>query len=212
MKQIVFIVVMFLGLMNISGYSQDKLIKSDSSSIEVKILEITQTEIKYKKFDNLDGPLFTISKTDISRIVYQNGTSETITPAYDGFGNGVGYESAPEPEVPKSKYAGKSNFEMFTLGKNDASMNYRGSGAFWGGFWSTVFVPPVGFIGVVIAGGVHPKLENTNPDEELIKNESYKKGYTQKLRTKKWGKLWSGFGIALAVDAVAYYSFRAYVH
>lgn len=60
------------------AYSQDQLFKKDNSKIEAKILEINQTEIKYKLFNYQDGPTIIISKNDVAMIIYQNGTHEVF--------------------------------------------------------------------------------------------------------------------------------------
>ncbi len=61
------------------GYAQDQLFKRDNSKLEVKILEINPTEIKYKLFTYQDGPTITIAKKDVALIIYQNGVHEVIT-------------------------------------------------------------------------------------------------------------------------------------
>ena len=57
----------------------DIILKKDNSNIKVKIVEISDVEIKYKKLDNLDGPSFVIKKTEISQVVYSNGEVEAIS-------------------------------------------------------------------------------------------------------------------------------------
>ena len=59
-------------------------------------MEIGQTEIKYKRFDNQEGPLYVAAKSDISQIFYENGTKEV-------FNNEkiVSYNSKKEPEAEK---------------------------------------------------------------------------------------------------------------
>ena len=59
-------------------YSQDKLIDFEGNSTEVKVLEINETEIKYKKFSNLEGPLYTINKENVYEIQYANGEIEQL--------------------------------------------------------------------------------------------------------------------------------------
>lgn len=59
-------------------FSQDLIVLKNGDEIKSKVLEITPAEIKYKKFDNLDGPTVTILKTDVFMIKYQNGTKEVI--------------------------------------------------------------------------------------------------------------------------------------
>jgi hypothetical protein len=58
---------------SISVYAQDVLTLKTGESVKTKITEITPTEIKYKAFDNLEGPTITIYKSDASNIKYQNG-------------------------------------------------------------------------------------------------------------------------------------------
>lgn len=60
--------------------SQDVLYKTDNSKLEVKVAEVTETTIKYKAFANPAGPLYTISKSTVALIVYQNGQHEVVRP------------------------------------------------------------------------------------------------------------------------------------
>ena len=56
--------------------AQDVIVKKDGSTIVSKVLEITSTEVKYKKYNNLNGPTYSLIKTDIQVINYENGTKE----------------------------------------------------------------------------------------------------------------------------------------
>ena len=56
----------------------DKLILKSGDEFVVKIIEISDKEIKYKRCDNYDGPLYTISKSKVYAIVYSNGVTEHI--------------------------------------------------------------------------------------------------------------------------------------
>jgi len=57
-------------------YTQDTITISTNEKISSKTLEITTTEVKYKKFDNLNGPTFSILKSDVIMIKYENGTTD----------------------------------------------------------------------------------------------------------------------------------------
>jgi hypothetical protein len=46
--------------------------------IEAKVLEILSTEIRYRRFDNLNGPLHIIPKREVYSIRYENGVVEVI--------------------------------------------------------------------------------------------------------------------------------------
>jgi hypothetical protein len=87
MKNIIAIILVYLTM---GGYAQDQLFKKDNSKVDVKILEINTTEIKYKLFTYQDGPLITISKKEVALIIYQNGIHEVINT-----------ESVPSPPAEK---------------------------------------------------------------------------------------------------------------
>lgn len=61
--------------------AQDILIKRNGDELEVKVQEISLNEIKYKRFDNLEGPLISIAKSEVFMVKYENGTKETFTTA-----------------------------------------------------------------------------------------------------------------------------------
>src|SRR3990172_6546176 len=60
----------------ISTNAQDTIMKRNGDIQLSKILEISATEIKYKKFDFLDGPDFIDNKSNIQLIKYSNGSKE----------------------------------------------------------------------------------------------------------------------------------------
>lgn len=51
----------------------DVIVLRNSTRIDAKILEVSDTEIKYKKSNNLDGPTFTQKVENISAVIYDNG-------------------------------------------------------------------------------------------------------------------------------------------
>jgi hypothetical protein len=63
-------------------YQQDRcdtIVLKYGISIIGKVEEIGQTEIKYKKCNNLSGPIIAISKSDVSAILYSNGSHDIFT-------------------------------------------------------------------------------------------------------------------------------------
>jgi hypothetical protein len=58
-----------------SCFCQDLITKKTGEDIKAKISEITSTEIKYKKFDNLNGPTYSLDKSEVLLIKYENGTN-----------------------------------------------------------------------------------------------------------------------------------------
>lgn len=60
-------------------FAQDVLVKKDGSTILVKVLKVTETEVEYKDFNNQDGPTRVISITSLLSINYQNGQKESFS-------------------------------------------------------------------------------------------------------------------------------------
>ncbi len=59
-----------------SAQAQDKLYKKTGEVLETKVLEIGSTEIKYKVFTNQSGPTYALPKSQLDKIVYENGETE----------------------------------------------------------------------------------------------------------------------------------------
>ena len=56
----------------------DNIILKDGNEISAKIIEITPDLVKYKKCGQLDGPMYTIYKSDILMLRYADGTKDII--------------------------------------------------------------------------------------------------------------------------------------
>ncbi|MGZ4035802.1 MAG: hypothetical protein ACXVPU_14255 [Bacteroidia bacterium] len=74
MKKILFaaLLIIFSGFC----FAQDTIIKYNGEIIQAKITEVTPTQIKFKKFDFQDGPLYVENKSDIKMVKYSNGIKE----------------------------------------------------------------------------------------------------------------------------------------
>jgi hypothetical protein len=56
----------------------DNIILKDGKEISAKVIEITPKLIKYKRCDNLDGPLISIYKNEVLMLKYSNGSVQNI--------------------------------------------------------------------------------------------------------------------------------------
>jgi len=59
-------------------YAQDMIILKDGNVIEAKVVEISPTEIRYRRLTNLDGPIIVIPADSVLSIRYENGTTDII--------------------------------------------------------------------------------------------------------------------------------------
>lgn len=53
-------------------------LKKDGSKINGKVIEIGTENIKYNKQDSPNGPVYSVLKSDIIKIVFENGKTEII--------------------------------------------------------------------------------------------------------------------------------------
>lgn len=75
--------------------AQDIITTNDDTSFAAKVIEITPETVKYKKFNNLEGPLYTIPVKDIKVITYENGTKEM----FNKTAKPTAESTAPQPQA-----------------------------------------------------------------------------------------------------------------
>jgi hypothetical protein len=64
------VILIFTGM---HSFAQDTLVKKDGTQVLGKVLEVSITEVKYKKAELPDGPVYIEDKAIISKIKYQGG-------------------------------------------------------------------------------------------------------------------------------------------
>ena len=84
-KKVLFLALCIIAI-SCNCLAQDIIVTKDARKINAKVTEVNVDNVRYKNFDNQDGPVYTLLKSDIASIVYQNGqvdtfTSESSTPA-----------------------------------------------------------------------------------------------------------------------------------
>lgn len=57
------------------AFGQDIIFTNNGNKIEAKVKEISDAEISYLRFDNLEGPIFKEKISSIKEIIFENGTS-----------------------------------------------------------------------------------------------------------------------------------------
>lgn len=57
----------------------DVIVLKDGTHIDVVLIEVTDKQVKYRKANNLEGPLFVKEIANISSIIYSNGEKEDFT-------------------------------------------------------------------------------------------------------------------------------------
>lgn len=79
MKKLIVVIASFCSFIN--GYSQDTIQFTSKEKIAVKVSEIGINDIKYHRFDNLDGPQYIVTKKDIMFVKFANGQVDNFQEA-----------------------------------------------------------------------------------------------------------------------------------
>lgn len=182
----------------IHGFTQDIITQKSGEDVKAKIIEVTQTEVKYKKFDNLTGPTFTMAKADILMVRYENGTKDI-------------FNVEPKASSNTSNSSNSSNAtstqntdDLHAKGQIDATRYYTGyKGAGTGTLIASLLSPLVGLVPAIACSSTQPKDENLMyPSSELMKKPDYNNGYATKAKKIKSGKVWTNWGIGFGVNLV----------
>ena len=138
MKKFLLLVVSVIAVSAVKA--QDIIVLKNAEEIQAKVTAIAPESISYKKWDNLEGPTYTMYKSDIFYIKYHNGVKEVmenVTTPHKTFGEiGVG-------DFTKAKLQGYVNLGTdfatllggpsleFSLGVRASKYFYIGGGIGW---------------------------------------------------------------------------------
>lgn len=90
--------------------AQDVILKKDNTTVLSKVIEVTGTEIKYKKWSNQDGPTYSINRSEVTSINYQNGD-------VDKFSDNTTPTPTPQPTVTYPQVQTPKDLTQSTLEK-----------------------------------------------------------------------------------------------
>ncbi len=73
--------LLMLFLCSMSVWAQDVIVKKDGSTVVCRIVEVTKTEVIYKKWSDQQGSNYIVNQKDLTAIHYENGTKTTFDAA-----------------------------------------------------------------------------------------------------------------------------------
>jgi len=163
--------------------AQDTLTMRSGENVIVKIIEVGSNEVKYKKIENLNGPIFATLKSDLYLIRYENGSK-------DDFSN-IGKAANTQ--------------ELYTQGYNDALKYYKSYKVTGNSVLLASAFPMYGFMfggaTAALTSLAEPSDENLDyPDMSLMKNEYYANGYKTAAKNIKRKKILTNFLTGLAIS------------
>lgn len=77
--------MMFIMSVSISffAFAEDLIVFRNGDVVKAIVLEILKTEVKYRRASNPQGPIYTVDKTDLLFINYENGDKDTFSHLQD---------------------------------------------------------------------------------------------------------------------------------
>ncbi len=113
-------IVLLLLLSSLFAFSQDIITMRDGSKIEAKVTEVGSKDILYKRFSNLNGPVYTLDVEDVALINYESGAIDKFNMMYNEKPSYASNNSRMDPSELGSNViymnAGDLLFQNVTLG------------------------------------------------------------------------------------------------
>ena len=155
--------------------AQDILYFKNWESIKVKVVSIDEKEVEYKRFDNLEGPTYSLRIKKICRIEFENGTVENYCKGED-------YQPSEEELAgsgvdPKMRFAlgVGASIPMGDLTTGSEFVGVKGkTGISWNMEWFYLLKPSLG-LGLQLGGkylnsDASPIVDELNPIPPAIAN------------------------------------------
>lgn len=190
--KLLFFILLSLLCFHVSVFSQDMITLKSGEDIKCKVTEVGISEIAYMKFDNPEGPVYKISKSDVLLIVYANGSKDVF--------------AKTEMLVAKEEHAQAEHKSVNTVspekqGRKDASRYYRGYKKGQAATLATTIVAgPFGTIPAAVSASRLPDEASLDfPNSPLANDPQYRYGYTDKAKKMKKIRSWASFGIGMGI-------------
>jgi hypothetical protein len=186
-------------LLPFCGKAQDVILLKSGEEIQAKVLEVTETEIRYKNFNNSEGPTYTKNKADIFMIKYPNGQKDVFQPSNP---------EVPSPDkgiVEKAPTATEDKTDYCSKGKMDAERYYTNhTGAGTGTLLVSLLGGPLfGLIPAVATSATPPKDQNLGIYDQSLKNKNgYYSCYSEQARKKKSRKVWLNYLVGSVISVI----------
>ncbi|GAB3531343.1 hypothetical protein GCM10027443_13380 [Pontibacter brevis] len=185
--------------------AQDIVIKRTGEKVEAKVLEISNTEIRYKLFRNQQGPTYVVPKVDVAIIQYEDKTSEVFELTDLALAKATASTKSDPLLARVPTVSTASAVQLYNQGQTDAITYYDGyKSAGTAVLITSLLSPLVAIVPAIGTSSTPPKTHNLDaPDIQLLQQPDYASGYRKSARKIKSGKVWKNWGIGLGANLIA---------
>ena len=176
------------------GCCQDVIVMKTGDSVRAKVLHVRPYSVDYKKWQNTDTQVITVSKTYINYITYSNGTADTF--------------HVTDVSERKASHICKGNYypelRLEDQAKMDAKKYYKKYKGAKTLAVLSVFGGPYVIVPGVVAFCTRPREKNLGcPYPELMLREEYRQAYENKAYQIKKRQMGNGLLIGGGITAAA---------
>jgi len=201
MKKTLFITIFLVT--RLLGFSQDIIYIKDGTEVKAKIIEITTEFVKYKRFEQQEGPLRNLQISEVFMVIYENGTREVFKDGKkDNIQNQIPIEVMTKNENAVANLP-LDGMDLCFKGQQDADRYYTGyrEAATWTAAATILGGIIIGIIPAIACSNSEPQMGSlTIPNSDLFKNSSYYQCYKQEAKRIKSKKVWTNFALGAAID------------
>lgn len=182
--------------------AQDLIIFRDIDVGEVmaKVKAVKPNHVSYTPFDQQSIKPIKVSKRKIEVIIFEDGMKQYF--AVEDYQPDTLIYSSAESNLQSTDSRG-----FYFQGVEEAKIHYKKDGPLWGTLLPTA-IPAWGIVLGAISGGIIASVPaNIDPyelpnSELYLQNSEYAKGYEKQVSRRKLGKVLTGYGIGIGIQAV----------
>lgn len=182
-----------IGWINTSA--QDLMVNLDDEEIIAEIQEVRKNKILYKSYDDLNGKVKKMHKSDLYMVIYEDGMKQYFL------------AETPRLEGMDGKELSAQEIKALILeGELAAEQYYKHRAAQWSTFGATVAIPVIGIFTGAAAGGIiagspsKPRMSELPDPDRYFKDSAYAQGFRKAAKREKVKRAGKGFLSGLLVQ------------
>lgn len=142
------------------SFGQDVIHMKSGDKVKTKIVEELDLKVRYRKFKEVEGPIYVLFKKDIQKIVYENGEVNSFKVSSNKTNENINSNDIPTgPDVEIQRIKEKS--KLYNKRRNLIGFNYAQMILLNMEFTYEIMIAKSGFFGIKIPISIGINLRNT---------------------------------------------------
>ena len=177
-----------------AALAQDTLYLRGGTPLYGRVREVSSSEVRYTVAAAPEGSLYVIRTQELERIHYPGGRR-------DMFVASAAPNVAETPAATAAGVATASAADEVAIGRQEAQDNFHPGGAISGTVISTLVFTPLGLIVAATTASTPPRPVGITAQHAAV-SPVYTQAYSQEAHRIKRRKVWTAFGVSMAMNVV----------